>query len=121
MRLKDHLNKKHLGIPFNYDEGQKINIKRKNKITSINYRPYSKKNLGQFKEKVIEKSKTNYPILNKTNSNFQIGRRKTTHIQIDSNKMATQNNNHNKENIQINCYNYKIEDLNKNNSQKEIE
>ena len=120
MRLKDHLNKKHLGIPFNYDEGQKINIKRKNKITSINYRPYSKKNLGQFKEKVIEKSKTNYPILNKTNSNFQIGRRKTTHIQIDSNKMATQNNNHNKENIQINCYNYKIEDLNKNNSQKEI-
>ena len=118
MKLKDHLNKKYLGIPLHYDEEQKILKKRKKKITSINYKPFTKENLEKLKEKVIEKSKTINPILNKTNSNFQFGRRKTTRIQIDSNKTSTQNNIHNKENIQINCCNSKVDDLNNVNSKK---
>ena len=121
MILKDHLNKKQKGIPLYYDEEEKIRKRHKKKITSINYKPFTKQNLDKFKEKVIEKSKTTKQVLNKTNSNFQFGRRKTTHIQIDSNKMAIRNNIKNKENIQINCYNFNIEDSLKSDSQKEIE
>ena len=121
MILKDHLNKKQKGIPLYYDDEEKIRKRHKKKITSINYKPFTKQNLDKFKEKVIEKSKTKKQVLNKTNSNFQFGRRKTTHIQIDSNKMAIRNNIKNKENIQINCYNFNIEDSLKSDSQKEIE